>query len=375
MGDQTRISFGALVIAVLTALIVGSVATLAIRPPGKSIAEDTGPESVAGIKEQIRWRVPSAFGTHYPVNGETVVYVAEILAAATDGAIVFEIFEPGEVVPVFGITEAVRDRKIQAGITWVGYDQGRIPASTLISAVPFGLEPMDFIAWWYHGGGRELGRGLYNEHNIEPVLCGVIGPETAGWFRTRITSVDDFKGLKIRFAGLGGKVMQRLGASVTMMPGGEIFQALEKGAIDATEFAMPITDQMLGFGRVAPFNYFPGWHQPFSALHLLVNLDLWNALRPATRRTIGMACEAGVTYALGRSEALQGPVIRDFAAQGVTAETLPREILERLRQETNAVLDAEAAKNEWFARILEDQRAFSEDYAYWKRKGYLPRDF
>ena len=289
---QTNISFAALLTAVGTALLVGVLASLAIRPPGKATVVTPDTDGLSVAREVVHWRVPSAFGTNLPVIGDMIVEVAEQLDRATNGSIVLQIYEPGELVPTFGITEGVKDHKFQAGYTWVGYDQGRIPASTLISAVPFGMEPMEFIAWWYEGDGRELGDALYKEHNIQLVLCGVVGPETAGWFRQPIKSIDDFKGLKIRFAGLGGKVMQRLGASVTMIPSGEIFQALEKGAIDATEFSQPVVDQKLGFDRVAKFNYFPGWHQPFSAMHMVINLQVWDLLQADTRATIEMACQA-----------------------------------------------------------------------------------
>ena len=109
-----------------------------------------------------------------------------------------QLFDPGEVVPAFEITESVKERKVQAGFQWIGYDQGRIPASTLIAAVPFGMEPMEFTAWWYYGGGRELGESLYEEHNVMPILCSITGPETAGWFREPVESVDDLVGLGVR---------------------------------------------------------------------------------------------------------------------------------------------------------------------------------
>jgi len=163
------------------------------------------------------------------------------------------LFEPGEIVPAFSITDAVRDGKVAAGYTWLGYDQGKTAASALLAAVPFGMEPAEFTAWWFEAGGRALGEKLYARYHAHPIMCGLTGPETAGWFRHRIESLDDLQGLKIRFAGIGGKVIERLGASVTMLPGGEIFQALEKGAIDASEFSLPIVDQALGFNRVAPY--------------------------------------------------------------------------------------------------------------------------
>jgi TRAP-type mannitol/chloroaromatic compound transport system substrate-binding protein len=190
-----------------------------------------------------------------------------------------------------------------------------------------------------------------------------------------LTSLDDLVGLKIRFAGLGGKVLQRLGASVTIIPGGETFQALEKGAIDASEFSLPIVDQMLGFGRVAKFNYFPGWHQPFSAGHLLVNLQTWNELTQETRNLIHLACRASVISSIAETAATQGDIIKNFADQGITASMLPLEILEALRDVAEEVLDEEASKDEQFAKILASQREFSETFGYWKRMGFLPRDF
>ena len=237
------------------------------------------------------------------------------------------------------------------------------------------MEPWEFSAWWYEDGGRELAVELYETHNIHPLFCGITGPETAGWFRFRIEQLSDFDGLKIRFAGLGGKVIARLGASVTMLPGGEIFQALEKGAIDATEFALPVVDQSLGFDRVAPFNYFPGWHQPATGFHMVVNLDIWRALSPADQALVETTCTAGVTRNLARSEALQGAIIEKFADRGVSAVSLPEPILRELRAVTETVLDEEAAKDEWFARILTAQRAFRSQYRYWKERAYLPRDF
>ena len=374
MGEEKRVSPRALLIAVVTAFVVGLIGSLALRPPGSAAGPQAARQASDGF-ESVRWRITSSFTSVMPVIGRGPLLVAEQLREISDGAIDIEYFEPGEVVPAFEITEAVKDRKIEAGFMWVGYDQGRIPASTLISAVPFGMEPMEFAAWWYFGGGQALGEALYHEHNVHPILCNIVGPETAGWFREPIRSLDDLQGLKIRFAGLGGKILQRLGASVTMIPGGEIFQALEKGAIDASEFSLPVVDRMLGFGRVAPYNYFPGWHQTFTTGHMLINLDAWNALQPKTRALLDLACQAEVTRAYSEGEAVQGDIIRNFPADGITAETLPDDILLELRKVATEVLDEEAAKDGHFARILESQRAFSETYGYWKRKGYLPRDF
>ena len=169
--------------------------------------------------------------------------------------------------------------------------------------------------------------------------------------------------------------MQKLGASVTMIPGGEIFQALEKGAIDATEFSLPVVDQMLGFDRVAKFNYFPGWHQTFTAAHLVVNLDSWNALPDADQGIIEMACTAGVIRNLSRGEGLQGEVMKGFPGKGVTPVKFSRQILKELQKITEEVLTEEAQKDEDFARIWASQKKFLATYANWKSYAYLPRDF
>ena len=374
MSEQRSISPRAALAATVTAFVVGLLFSLAVRPPGAA-APAAADGRVARFHESLNWRVASSFTANMPVIGSTMIEYADHLRLLTDGAIDLEIFEPGEIASGLEITESVKEGKVDAGYLWIGYDQGRIPASALLAAVPFGMEPVEYTAWWYYGGGRELGEELYRAHNIMPLLCHISGPETAGWFREPVTSLEDIDGLKIRFAGLGGKVMQRLGASVTMLPGGEIFPALEKGAIDATEFSQPSVDQMLGFDRIASYNYFPGWHQPSSAQHMVFNLQQWNALRDETRALFRTACRANITNTLSEGELQQGPIMKAMAESGVNADVLPMEILRRLQEVATEVLDEEASKDEHFAKILTSQREFLATYAYWKRKAYLPRDF
>ena len=372
-GEPGPMSNRMALIAVVVAFLVGMLATLAIRPPGAQ------PANVANTEERsvatLRWRVPVAFATTLEVLGDNVRWVADAIDRASNGAMVLDPFEPGEIVPAFNIVDTVREGKVQAGYTWLGYDQGKIPASPLLGAVPFGMEPWEYTAWWYEWGGRELGQALYAEHGVHPVLCGLIGPETAGWFRTPIDDLADLEGLKIRFAGLGGRVIERLGASVTMLPGGEIFQALEKGAIDATEFSLPNVDEALGFDRIAKLNYYPGWHQTYTAAHLVVNDAVWQRLSAREQAVIDTACTAGVTRNLAKSEAKQGPILAGFASKGVTAISLPEPILRELNRVTDEVMAEEARRDEDFRTIHASQLAFREQYALWKRFAYLPRDF
>jgi TRAP-type mannitol/chloroaromatic compound transport system substrate-binding protein len=323
----------------------------------------------------LRWRVPSAFGTNLPALGDNILYVSRRVEAASGGSLQLVVFEPGELVPAFNIVEAVSDAKVEAGYTWLGYDQGKLPWSSLFGAVPFGMEPWEYTAWWYHGGGRELAEELYAGLGVQVLLCGIIGPESAGWFREPIDDLEDLHGLKIRFAGLGGMVIQRVGASVTMLPGGEIFQALEKGAIDATEFSMPAIDQRLGFDRIVSYNYFPGWHQPFTAFHLAMGATAWSELSARQQAVLETTCTAGITRNLAHGEAIQGAALRGFRDKGVHVETLPDEVLRHLHEVTDEILGEQADRNADFRRVLDSQRSFSADYQDWKSVGFLPRDF
>ncbi len=354
-------------VAVVIAFLVGTLAAGSLR--GTS---DPGMDSTEGSPTgpRIRWRVTSAFGTHLPALGDNPLEVADRLREASNGRLDWSIDDPGEVVPAFAIVEAVSRGKIEAGYTWLGYEEGRLPVSVLFGAVPFGMTPWEYTAWWVGGGGDALAREIYRPLGIEPILCGMIGPETAGWFRNEVNVPEDVQGLKIRFAGLGGRVMQRLGASVTLLPGGELFQALEKGAIDATEYSLPGVDERLGFDRVAKYNYFPGWHQPHTTFHLVVHKPTWDALSAADRTMIELACGNGVYRNFARAEAAQGAVLEDLAGKGVETRSLSPSLLSILEEASIAVLEEEASADPEFARVLAHQRAFREKYARWQALAY-----
>ncbi len=231
------------------------------------------------------------------------------------------------------------------------------------------------MAWWYDGEGQKLAEDVYEKNNVHPVLCGLTGPETGGWFNKEINSLEDIKGLKIRYAGIGGRILQELGASVTVLPGGEIFQALEKGAIDASEFSLPTVDKQLGFNRVAKYNYFPGWHQPFAAFHLIVNKEKWDEISDADKKLIDLTCQAAVARNLSRSEAFQGQAIKYLEENGAETRKLPEPVLRELEKVTQTVLQSEADKDADFSKVWESQKAFQDQYQVWQDLGYLPRDF
>ena len=221
--------------------------------------------------KKVLLKVPICFATSLPGLGSTIKWVADRIETASAGTVAMKVYEPGKLVAPFEILDAVSEGKINAGYSVSGYWAGKIPASPIFTAIPFGPETGEFLAWLYYGNGMKLWQELYDTHgyNVKVLLCGIIAPETSGWFIKPIESADHLKGLRMRFFGLGGEAMQKLGASVSLIPGGEIFPALEKKAIEATEFSMPAIDKKLGFHKIAKFNYFPGWHQQATTFELL----------------------------------------------------------------------------------------------------------
>lgn len=331
--------------------------------------------TTAAATERVRWQVPLAFPSHLIGLTTPVKYLSENLRTISGGSIELRYYEPGELVPPFEIMQAVSSGRYPAGYTWVGYDQGTIPALPLYSGAPFNMEPPAYLAWYYQGEGKALLQEIYASRNIHPMLCSIIGPEGAGWFAKPIESLDDIDGLRIRFAGIGGRVLEELGASVTMIPGGELYQALERGTIDATEFSQPAIDKMLGLHQIIKNYIMPGWHQTLTTSHLLVNKDVWNKLKPETRALIEMGCEAATLKGFAESEFAQPTALREYQAEGVTAQTLPEDVLRELERVTNKVLDDIASKDAMFNRVLTSQREFMEHHSIWHGKGYLPRDF
>ena len=315
--------------------------------------------------DNVRWGVPMAFGSNLVALGDTMPWVSQQLDKISGGKIKLQVFEPGKLVPALAVFDSVSQGKVEAGYTWMGYEIGKLPGSALFGAVPFGMESPMFMAWIYFGGGDQLLKELYKPHKVYPIFCGTISPEAAGWFRKEITKVDEMKGLKFRAAGLGGRVYQKLGVSVTLLPGGELFQALEKGVLDGTEFSLPTVDDQLGFYKVAKFYYLPGWHQPSTNQYLYVNLDQWAKLKPVTQAMIETACTAGVTMSVAKAEALQGETLAKFEKEGVKAVKVSTELLAAFQKASAEVMSEESAKDAMFKKIYDSYTAFMADGYLW----------
>ena len=200
----------------------------------------------------------------------------------------------------------------------------------------------------------------------------LIPPEASGWFREEITSLDQFRGMKIRFFGLGGKVMQKIGASVQLLAPGDIFPALERGVLDATEFSMPNTDARFGFDKIAKHYYFPGWHQQASFGEFIINMARWNELGETDQRIVQLACKSNIVRAITMGEAAQPPTLAKFRADGVQIHYWSEDVLRELQRLSAEVMAEEAAKDPFFAKAWESVQAFRRDYKEWARLSRLP---
>ncbi len=332
--------------------------------------------TAAAADKKVLLKVPIAFATKLPGLGTAIKWVGDRIGLVSGGSIKMKIYEPGKLVAPFEILDAVSSGKVNAGYTTAGYWAGKIPASPLFSAIPFGPETGEYLAWLWHGNGGKLYQEMYDQagYNIHVEVCSVIAPETSGWFSKPINGPDDLKGLKMRFFGLGGQVMQKVGVSTSLLPGGEVFTALEKKDIDATEFSMPAIDKLLGFYKIAKYNYFPGWHQQATVFELLINKDTWDKMSDAQRMTIEVICKAATADSFAYTEAIQAKAMKENAEKhGVTNNYWSDEMLALYRKTWEEVAAEQAANDAFFKKVWDDLTAFRAEYDLWESYAFLPR--
>ncbi len=333
-------------------------------------------ESTAMAGKKVLLSVPVCFPTALPGLGTTAPWLAERIEALSGGQIKMKVYEPKKLIAPFEILDAVSKGKVNAGYSTAGYWQGKIPAAGLFAAVPFGPEAGEYLAWLYYGGGMDLYQEMYDQagYNVKVLVMGIIAPETSGWFAKPIESVADLKGMRMRFFGLGGQVMQKLGVSTSQLPGGEIFPALEKGAIDATEFSMPAIDQRLGLHKIVKYNYYPGWHQQATVFELLINKDVWNDMTAHQKMVMEMGTRAATLDAFAYTEAIQAPVIKEnVTKRDVKNMRWSPEMLDAFRGAWEEVVAEQSANDAFFKKVYDQMSAFRADYKYWSKWGFMPR--
>ncbi|MBU2964365.1 TRAP transporter substrate-binding protein [Amphritea sp. 2_MG-2023] len=325
--------------------------------------------------DRVLLKTPIAFGSHLPALGTPIKWVSEQLPIMSEGSLKMKIYEPGKLVGAKEILGAVSSGKVNSGYATAGYWQGKIPAAALFSAVPFGPEAGEYMAWLYYGNGLKLYQEMYdtNGYNVKVFPCAIISPETSGWFKKEINTPEDLKGLNMRFFGLGASVMEKMGVSTSQLPGGEIFGALEKGAIDATEFSQPAIDQRLGLYKIAKYNYFPGWHQQATIFELLINKDTWNDMSKSQQAILDNTCKASVTNAIAEGEAMQFDVMANAKEHGVHIRYWNDTMLTAFEDKWNEVVAEKTVEDPFFKKVWDDLSTFRKGYDLWESNAFLPR--
>lgn len=328
--------------------------------------------ATAAMAEPVRLKLASSYPSSQPLLGSSGVDVANAITTISGGDIEMRFFEPNALVPPFEVLDAVGAGTADAGWSNSGYNTKKDIVFALFSSVPFGPGAGEYAAWMFYGGGQDKLNELYAAYNVHSEVCGISPPETAGWFRQEVTSLDQLDGMKMRFFGLGARVMQKLGVDTQLLPGGEIYAALERGTIDSTEYSMPVVDESAGFYQLAKFNYFPGWHQQSTLQELLINLDTWNGMTDAQRLTIQYACRANYTNTLAEGEAINGAALKRLANDhGVQVKQFNDEQLKVFEDTWATVAEELIAESPAFADAWGHLQEFRAGYAVWKNNAYL----
>lgn len=333
--------------------------------------------TVSGTAEaKVLWKLQSSYGLSLPCSGDMVPVLAEDLNLASGGELNIKVYDSGKLVPTMEILDAVSDGKIDAGYATAGFWQGKMAAASFFSSIPFGPEVPEYLAWMYYGNGLKLYQEMYDRsgYNVKVLPMAMLVPESSGWFAKPIESAEDLKGLKMRFFGLGAKVMEKLGVSTTLLPPSEVFPALEKGAIDAAEQSIPVIDKKLGFYKVVKYNYFPGWHQQATFMELIINKDSWNKLSDAQKKLVELTCQSITLSSIAYGEASQSAVIKENTEKhDVKTMYWSDEMLALFNEKWIEVVEELAAEDEFASQVWNDLSQFREEYAIWNSLGFLPR--
>ncbi|MET0630801.1 MAG: TRAP transporter substrate-binding protein [Xanthobacteraceae bacterium] len=343
----------------LKAAGLGAAATAIAKP---AIAQST---------PTIKWRLAAS----WPKSLDTLFGACETLskyvAEATDNKFQIQPFAAGEIVPALQVLDAAQNGTVEMCHTATYYYIGKDPTWALFCAVPFGLNTRQQNAWFYDGDGMKLMNEFGKKYNVHSLVGGNTGAQMGGWFRKEIKTVDDLKGLKMRIGGWAGKTLQKLGVVPQQLAGGDIYPALEKGTIDATEWVGPYDDEKLGFHKVAPYYYYPGWWEGGTAQHFMINLPTWNELPKNYQAIVAAAAGFANVEETGRYDARNPAALKRLVAAGTHLRPFSQPIMEACLTASNEVNAETSAANADYKKVWESVHAFRNDeYLWWQVAEY-----
>ena len=327
--------------------------------------------TASGDLPQVRWRM----ATSWPQSLDTIYggaqTVCDRVSALTSGRFTIDPFAAGEIVPGLQVLDAVQEGTVECGHSAAYYYVGKNPALAFGTTVPFGLNAQQQNAWYYHGNGLDTMHRLYADFGVIGFPAGNTGVQMGGWFKNQIQSTSDLRGLKMRIPGLGGEVMSQLGVNVQVLPGGEIFLALDRGAIDAAEFVGPYDDEKLGLQDAARYYYYPGWWEPGATLDVTVNLDAWNALPEEYQEVIKTATYEANINMLAKYDALNGAALQSLVEQGTELTPYSDEIMSAAAAASTEFLEDNASKDTTFREVYDGWKQFRDSVQTWNKVNEL----
>ncbi len=344
-------------------IAAGTVTTVAACGTRNS----TGAGTNVQTGQRVRWRMVTSWPRSVGIFDGAQLLVDRV-KEMTGGRFNIQIFAAGQVVPPLQVLDSVQKGTVQCGHTASYFYIGKSPVLAFATSVPFGLNAQQQNSWLYHGGGLETMQKIYaDKFNIIHFPAGNSGAQMGGWFKKQIKSAIDLKGLSMRIPGLGGQVMDRLGVNAQVLPGGEIFLALERGAIDAAEWVGPYDDEKLGLHKAASFYYYPGWWEPGPTLDALVNLKEWEKLPKEYQEVFKTAAYEANMSMLTQYDARNGEALNRLVAGGTKLIPYSQDILQAAQKASFDLLDENADKDPTFKGVYEKWKAFREKIYKWNR--------
>jgi TRAP-type mannitol/chloroaromatic compound transport system substrate-binding protein len=332
---------------------------------GAAAATALAAPAIAQSMPKVTWRVTSSF----PKALDTIFGAAQTMAnyvkESTDGNFDIQVFAAGELVPGLQAADAAAAGTVEACHTASYYYWGKDATWSFGTGIPFGLNARQINAWFYFGGGNDLMNEFYATQGLYALPAGNTGAQMGGWFRKEINTVADLQGVKMRIGGFAGKMMEKLGVVPQQIAGGDIYPSLEKGTIDAAEWVGPYDDEKLGFYKVAPYYYYPGWWEGGSALHTMVNLGKWNELPKAYQAIFKAACQAANCDMLASYDQKNPAALRRLVAGGAQLRPFSKDVLAACFDVATATYAELSGSNAAFKKIYDSMTAFRKDAYLW----------
>ena len=309
-------------------------------------------------QETYKWKLVTSWPKNYPGLGTAPERFAENVEVMSNGRLKIKVYGAGELVPGFEVFDTVSSGTAEMGHSAAYYWKGKIPAAQFFTAIPFGMNAQEVNGWLHHGGGMELWKALYEPYNLIPAAGGNTGVQMAGWFKKEINTVEDLQGLKMRIPGLGGEVLEKLGGVPLSLTGGEIFTALQTGAIDATEWVGPYNDLAFGLNKAAEFYYYSGWHEPGANLEFLINKDAFAKLPKDLQAIVTTAMRTANQDMLDEYTARNITALEQLKNKhNVKLRKFSPEVMQALKAATMEVIAEEARNDEAIQKVW---RSYSE---------------